>query len=70
MLTDDFHIPAASQRRDRLRLHAYLEERVVAYLRKRENPCQTTEMRYAYIRGQLDLITQLRRFALEDSSDA
>ncbi len=62
--------PASALRRDRLRLHADLESRVLDYLRERPNPFDDPESRYAYIKGQLDLIHELRRIAISDSTDA
>lgn len=62
--------PATAQRRDLLRLHALLEMRVLDYLRERKNPCETPETRHAYIRGQADLISELRRIAISDALDA
>lgn len=62
--------PASALRRNRLRLHADLETRVLTYFRERENPGETPETRYAYLRGQLDLIAELRRIAISDAIDA
>lgn len=61
--------PASAQRRERLRLHVDLERRVLTYLCERENPCESPETRYAYIRGQADLIRELRRIAVSDAID-
>lgn len=64
------HDPASALRRDRLRLHADLELRILNYLRERENPGTSAETRYAYLRGQADLICELRRIAISDAADA
>lgn len=62
--------PASAERRERLRLHVDLERRILTYLCERENPGTTPETRYAYIKGQADLIRELRRCALADALDA
>lgn len=61
---------ASALRRDRLRLHADLESRLLDYLRERENPFDQPETCHAYIKGQLDLIRALRRCAVADAIDA
>lgn len=62
--------PASALRRDRLRLHADLERRILSYLRERENPFDQPETCHAYVKGQLDLIRELRRCAVADATDA
>lgn len=60
---------SVAARRERLRFHTDLEARVLAYLIERENPGSTPENRYAYLRGQADLILFLRDCAIQDSID-
>lgn len=60
-----------SERNQRLSHHAALEERLLPYLRERINPYpEGSESSCAYVQGQLDLIRELRRCALEESFDA